>query len=147
MTTQSSEYQNAAVQSASPTQLVCMLYDTLVRDMNRAILAIEAGNIEERAAEVKHALLVLQQLEAFLDMEKGGEPAANLSRFYAVLRNNIMKAHAEVDAERFRNQIALILWVRSAWEQVEGPGSQSPDRGGDNKPKGEKANQSLSCSV
>ena len=139
MTTQS-EYRNSAVQSATPVQLVCMLYDTLVRDMNRAILAIEAGNIEERAAEVKHALLVLQQLEAFLDMENGGEPAANLSRFYAVVRNNIMKAHAKVDAERFRNQIALILWVRSGWEEAEAR-KQSESRGSSAE------NRSLSCSV
>jgi flagellar biosynthetic protein FliS len=96
-----------------------MLYDTLVRDLKRALDAIDSKNIETRAAEVKHALLVLDQLEAWLDFNNGGEAATSLSRFYAVARSRIVEGHAKVDPALFQEQIRLFLEVRSAWEQAE----------------------------
>jgi flagellar protein FliS len=120
MTPRSLEYQIAAVPGANSVQLVCMLYDTVVRDLTRAIKAIETGDVEARTSEVKHALLVLQQLEAFLDMENGGDAAVNLSRFYTLARATIMTGQAKIDASLFQQQIALFLDVRSAWEQVSG---------------------------
>jgi flagellar secretion chaperone FliS len=150
MTPQSLEYQIAAVPGANSVQLVCMLYDTVVRDLTRAIKAIETGDVEARTSEVKHALLVLQQLEAFLDMENGGEAAVNLSRFYALSRAMIMQGQGKIDASLFRKQIELFLDVRSAWEQSNArgpePSERTPVRATDDS---ENSNglQSLSCSV
>jgi flagellar protein FliS len=113
------QYRTAAVQSATPVQLVCMLYDTLVRDLGRALAAIVSKDVETRATEIKHALLVLDQLEASLDFVHGGDSATHLSRFYAVARTRIMEGHAKVDPVLFQEQIRLFLDVRSAWEQVD----------------------------
>jgi flagellar protein FliS len=150
MTPQSLEYQIAAVPGANSVQLVCMLYDTVVRDLTRAIKAIETGDVEARTSEVKHALLVLQQLEAFLDMENGGEAAVNLSRFYALSRAMIMQGQGKIDASLFQKQIALFLDVRSAWEQVNARGAEpseiAPMRIADDS-ENSTGRQSLSCSV
>jgi flagellar protein FliS len=113
------QYRTAAVLSATPVQLVCMLYDTLVRDLGRALVAIVSKDVETRASEVKHALLVLDQLEASLDFVHGGDSATHLSRFYAVATARIMEGHAKVDPALFQEQIRLFLEVRSAWEQVD----------------------------
>ena len=134
------EYRAAAVQSATPVQLVCLLYDTLVRDLTRALGAIEGQNVETRAFEVKHALLVLDQLEAFLDPVNGGETAAALSRFHANARVRIMEGHGKVDPALFQEQIRLFLEVRSAWEKVD------PARTGVPR-QAEHAGSGLSCSV
>ena len=150
MTPQSLEYQLAAVPSANSVQLVCMLYDTVVRDLTRAIKAIETGDVEARTSEVKHALLVLQQLEAFLDMENGGEAAVNLSRFYAISRAMIMQGQGKIDASLFQKQIVLFLDVRSAWEQANvraaEPSEPAPVRTVDDSESSNRR-QSLSCSV
>jgi flagellar protein FliS len=119
MTSETLQYRAAAVQSATPIQLVCMLYDTLVRDLGRALAAIVSKDVETRAVEVKHALLVLDQLESSLDFTHGGDSATTLSRFYAVARARIMEGHAKVDPALFQEQIRLFLEVRSAWEQVD----------------------------
>jgi flagellar secretion chaperone FliS len=147
MNSETLQYRAAAVQSATPVQLVCMLYDTVVRDLGRALDAIKSNNVETRSAEIKHALLVLDQLDAFLDEHSGGEAAANLSRFYAVARSRIVEGHAKVDGALFREQIRLFQEVRSAWEKVDPSRSVRTD---DNLPSGpEKAATSsgLSCSA
>ena len=111
-------YQEAAVRNASPIELVIMLYDILARDLHGAIEAMEAGNIELRSAKVKHGLLALQQLEGTLNMDEGGELATNMSRFYSMLRSQMMKAQVQQDAGILRELVQLLFNVREAWVEV-----------------------------
>ena len=114
-------YMRTAAQNATPAGLVIILYDLLVHDLEQAIAAFAARDIERRTSEVKHAFLVLQQLEGSLNMEEGDEAARNLSKFYSVLRRNILHAQIKADPEILRAQIVLVLDVRGAWQQVDKP--------------------------
>jgi len=111
-------YQEAAVRNASAIELVVMLYDILARDLHGAIEAMEAGNIEARTAKLKHGFLALQQLEGMLRMDEGGELAAQMSRFYVMLRAQMMKAQVQRDPEILQELIQLLFSVREAWVEV-----------------------------
>lgn len=112
-------YMRTAAQNASPAGLVVILYDLLVHDLEQAIAAFAEQNIERRTKEIKHAFLVLQQLEGSMDMEQ--DAAHNLSRFYSALRRNILQAQIKADPGILRKQIDLVLDVRRAWQQVDKP--------------------------
>ena len=71
-------YVKAAVENASSAGLVVILYDQLIKDLQGAIVAMQKNNVEERAAELKHGFLVLEQLEGSLNMENGGDAARHL---------------------------------------------------------------------
>ncbi|HEY1802515.1 MAG TPA: flagellar export chaperone FliS [Terriglobales bacterium] len=114
-------YRKAAIQNATSVGLVIIMYDMLAADLRRAIEAMQAGDVEKRSAELKHAFLVLLQLEGSLDMEKGDQAARNLSQFYSVARAKILEAHIKVSAQMLQRQIDLIVDVRSAWEKVNTP--------------------------
>ena len=116
-------YLRAGVQSASPVQLVIVLYDLLIAALTGAINAIAKNDIEERSREVKRAFLVLGHMETSLNMEAGGAAARNLAGFYAALRSNIMTAHARADRPLLEKQIQLLFQVRGAWAQVDKPDS------------------------
>ena len=107
------------MQSATPVGLVIILYDLLVGDLRRAVAAMRAHEIEARCAELKHAFLVLQQLEGSLDVEKGGEAARALSRYYSFIRAQLMQAQLQNKPELLDRQIDLILDVRGAWVEVD----------------------------
>jgi flagellar secretion chaperone FliS len=111
-------YQEAAVRNANAIDLVIMLYDILARDLHGAIEAMESGNIEVRTARLKHGFLALQQLEGSLQMDEGGELAVDMSRFYAMLRNQMLKAQVEKDPGVLRELIQLLFSVREAWVEV-----------------------------
>ncbi len=113
-------YQEAAVGNANAIELVIMLYDILARDLRGAIEAMEAGNIELRSARLKHGFLALQQLEGSLNMDEGGEMAANMSRYYSMLRAQMMKAQIEQDAGVLRELVQLLFSVREAWVELNG---------------------------
>ena len=87
-----SRYLRAAVEGASSVGMVTMLYDRLVADLQRAIVAIQQHDIETRCAQMKHAFLIVQQLEGSLDHENGGEAARNLSALYSYARAKMLEA-------------------------------------------------------
>lgn len=110
-------YRRSAVQNASPIQLVLMLYDILVKDLRNLADQVEARDYQEQTAAIRHALLVLQQLEGSLDPHHGGVLVESLSRFYAMVRASMLRAQAEQSIHLIDHLIALVLQVRSSFEE------------------------------
>ena len=119
-------YQNAAVQSAGPIGLVILLYDRLVRDLRETIAAIRSSDIEARCRAANHAFLVLQQLEASLDMGNGGETARSLAKVYAHARAKLLEAQIRLDPEILTRQIDTLLQLREAWNRADCPTTAAP---------------------
>jgi flagellar protein FliS len=119
-------YQEAAVRNANAIELVVMLYDILVRDLQAAAEAIEAGSVELRTAKLKHGFLALQQLEGTLNLDSGSEYDINMSRFYSMLRAKMMTAQVRQDAAILRELIQLLFSVREAWSELNGQQTPSP---------------------
>src|SRR5271165_807496 len=112
-------YRRSAIEGASPIGLMIALFDTLVGDLRRAVLALRKNDIETRCRELNHATLVLGQLNEWVDLENGGESAQTLSRFYAYLRAKMMEAAVTKSAMLLETQIDMILHVRSAWQKLD----------------------------
>ncbi|HEU5402593.1 MAG TPA: flagellar export chaperone FliS [Terriglobales bacterium] len=113
-----SSYREAAVRGAGQVELAVMLYDILLDDMQRAIAAIHARDIETRTSEIKHALSVLEHLQGTLNFDQGGEAARNMDRLYSIVRAKLLEAHIKTSAEILQKQIDLLVPVREAWKQV-----------------------------
>lgn len=118
MTTELS-YRQSSIAGASSIGLMIILFDTLVGDLRRASVAIHKNDIEARCKELNHAALVLAQLEAWVDLKNGGEPAETLSRFYAYLRAKMLEASIKKDTAEIDKQIEMVLHVRSSWQQLD----------------------------
>ena len=140
-------YLRATVQNATPAGLVIVLYDLLVHDLEQAIAGFASGDIEGRTAEIKHAFLVLQQLEGSLDMENGGQAAKNLAAFYATVRCKILEAQIKASPEILRRQIELVFNVRQAWQQVDKPNLGSPSSSAAQASSGPETNHSKAAAA
>lgn len=112
-------YKLSAIEGASPIGLMVVLFDTLAGDLRRAATALTQHDIETRCKEFNHAMLVLGQLESWVDLEKGGESARNLVGFYAYLRAKMMEAAAAQSHKPLEAPIEMILQVRTAWHQID----------------------------
>ena len=119
LTETSLSYRKSAIEGASSIGLMIALFDTLAGDLRRAAAALRKNDIEARSRELNHAMLVIGQLESWLDLNNGGESALTLSRFYAYLRAKMMEAAVAKSAGILDAQIEMILHVRSAWQQLD----------------------------
>ncbi len=104
-----------------------VLFDTLAGDFRRAAGALRKNDMETRCKELNHATLVLSQLESWVDLKNGGEPAETLSRFYAYLRAKMLETSINKDAAELEKQIEMILHVRSAWQQLDTSPPPAPE--------------------
>ena len=111
-------YRETEALTTDPVGMVVVLYEMLLKDLRRALSAIAVGDIEARAAAVRHSLLVLQQLQSTLDFQRGGVVAENLDRFYNFSRAKLLEAQIKVSPEIFEQQITFVSGIRDAWEEV-----------------------------
>lgn len=112
-------YQHASVVGASPVGQIVALYDTILRDFGRALVAQKVRNIEARDFELNHALTVIGHLQCVLDHEHGGEPAKHFEQFYNVTRGMIVRACARATPEAIEELIELYAGVRQAWYRAD----------------------------
>ena len=111
-------YQESAVRGATPLELVILLYDSAIEDMRRALTAMQKSEIENRSAQIAHALMVLQQLQGTLDFERGGSAARQFEQFYNLVRAKLLEAQIRGSSELMRQQIRCMSEVRDSWQQA-----------------------------
>jgi flagellar protein FliS len=114
---QNLNYQQQSVTGKNGVELIVALYDGMVRFLNRAIIATESGDVQERRIAVKRVLDILMHLQSRLRMEAGG-PTKTLAEFYAAIFALCLEGSRLSSADRFRKAIECILNVREAWQQV-----------------------------
>ncbi|MGC2193124.1 MAG: flagellar export chaperone FliS [Terriglobales bacterium] len=112
-------YRESAARVTTPVGRVVLLYEQAIQDLGGAVAAIGSQEIEPRTQKIGHALLVIGQLQACLDLERGGEVGRNLDRFYALVRQRLLEAQINASAVILREQMDLLLSVRAAWIEVE----------------------------
>lgn len=132
--TASLEYKRAATQHASVVGLVVALHDTLIGDLLRAAEAIEKNDIQTRCDQLIHGFKVLQQLDAMLDMQNGGQAAINVRRFYMHVRGQMMAAQFNLSAQTLYHQGNLVFEVRQAWHQLDSSSEKLRDSGSSGVP-------------
>jgi flagellar secretion chaperone FliS len=112
-------YRENVVCSATPIELIVILFDTAINDMRRAAAAANSGDREERAEAIRHAMRVLQQLQGTLDFEKGGQVARQFEQFYNLVRAKLLEASLHNASEPIQQQIQFMSEVRDCWAEAE----------------------------
>jgi len=119
-------YRESEIAADNPVRLVILLYDQLLRDLQRALDAIATRDVQRRSRELDHALVVVGQLQGTINLENGGEVARTLDHFYDIVRGNLLFAASKGSAEILEDQRKQILAVREVWLEVERQQVPSP---------------------
>jgi flagellar protein FliS len=105
----------SAVASASPHQLIAMLYDGALSALASAKGCIVRNDIEGRAKFLNKANAIVLGLRDFLDVEKGGEIAENLNNLYDYIIRGIIEANRDQNADKAQELIELLLELKQGW--------------------------------
>lgn len=114
----------SAVMSASPHQLITMLFDGAKSAMIRARILMQQGDIPGKGMALSKAIdIITNGLKAGLDVESGGELAENLAALYDYMAQRLLQANLRNDEEAILEVEALLENIADAWKQI-GPGYQ-----------------------
>lgn len=116
----------SAVLSASPHQLVVLLFDGALSALKRAIILMEQGDIPGKGQALSKAINIISNgLRAGLNHEIGGDLSANLDDLYEYMTRRLLEANLRNDAEAIAEVEGLLFNIADAWKQI-GP-TQSQD--------------------
>ncbi len=112
------QYRATAVETASPVQLVTMLYQGVLRFTLRGIQGIEQGNVERAHEGLTRAQAIIIELAAHLDMEAGGEIAKNLNALYLYTHQRLVEANCKKAVEPAEEVVRLFRELLPAWQAL-----------------------------
>lgn len=108
-----------SVMGSNPHQLVGLLFDALQQSLAAAKSSILSGDISTKGRSISRAVRILEEgLKAGLDIERGGDLAANLRSLYDFCIFRITEANLRNDAAMIDEVIRLIHPVADGWNQI-----------------------------
>ncbi len=113
-------YQQTAIGTQSKGRLIVMLYDGAIKFMKLAIRELEAGDHAAKGQYINRAQDVIDELNAVLDMEAGGEIASNLRKLYLFMHRRLNEANAKRDPQMIREVITLMEELNQSWRAITG---------------------------
>ncbi|WP_114088988.1 flagellar export chaperone FliS [Thalassospira profundimaris] len=108
-------YGDQQVNTASPAQMVYMLYNKAISVLQEAIKAIEENDIQTRCNANCRAMEIIAHLQGTLDLDQGGEIARNLQEIYRFSLVHLMKVDRHNDAQAAQDVIGLLTPMRDSW--------------------------------
>jgi flagellar protein FliS len=111
-------YRTTEVQSRTPLELVTMLYDGALRFLASARDAIARNDIPARRDALNRALAIIAELQSTLNMEGGGEVAAELDRLYEYATLRLLDAAMRNDAAPVDEVRRIFEILRDGWARI-----------------------------
>lgn len=116
-------YRSNAVLTASPGQLVLMLYDGALKSL---VLAQEAfaqpaetpHRIEQINQHLLKAQAIIAELKSGLNMREGGEFAQTMNRLYEYHNRRLFNANLHKDPAPVAEVERLLREIRDAWAEM-----------------------------
>lgn len=116
--TEYSQYLHNQIFSASPEQLLIMLYDGAIRFTRQAILGAEENNLEMMTYGIRRAMAIITEFSNTLNHEIGGAIAGNLDALYTFMIRELTLANLRRDAEKLRVVENLLTSLRATWVEA-----------------------------
>jgi len=120
---------HTGVESASAHKLVLMLMDGAQEKISTAGGHMQRGDLAAKGENIGWAISILGGLRDSLNMEAGGDLAANLDGLYEYMSRRLVEANRDDDPQALHEVQGLLNEIRSGWlgirQQAEAIASQA----------------------
>lgn len=116
------QYQNVNTQAqavdASPHRLIQMLFEGGLTRIAQARGAMERGQTAQKGELIGKAIGIVGGLREGLDLQQGGELAANLDSLYQYMVARLLEANVKNKAEPLDEVAGLLREVKTGWDAI-----------------------------
>ncbi len=113
-----SRYRGVQLNTASPAQLVVMLYDGVLRFVGEADEAYGRDDRARAGDRIGRAMAIIDELAATLDPTHAPELAENLLSLYGFCKRRLFDANLGRDRKALADVTASLTPLRDAWATV-----------------------------
>ena len=115
-------YRQVATKTATPGQLVLMLFDGALRFLDKALVGFDLDDPLDSNLAINNNILkaqeILRELNMSLNMEKGGEFATTMRRLYNYYDLQLSQSNLRKDPSGVELVIRLLSVIRGAWAEM-----------------------------
>lgn len=108
----------AKAATASPYELVLVLFDGLLDELARTRGHIEAKRYQEKGRSLEKCMNILNGLNSALDYDSGGEVVQGLSRLYDYCIYRLSDVSVSLSLEGLEEVVQLLGVIREGWDGV-----------------------------
>lgn len=109
-------YASSKVLTASPAELVLMLYDGAIKFCNIAIMGIEENDIQKTHNNIIKVENIISEFRATLDHKY--PVAEDFDRVYEYLNRRLQEANIKKDVEILNEVLMHLRTMRDTWKEV-----------------------------
>ncbi len=111
-------HNESGLTDASPHHLIQMLMDGFLARVNTAKGAMVRSDMELKSVYISRAMAIVGGLNEAIDLEKGGEIAANLNQLYSYINRRLLQASCENSVEILDEVASLMREIKEGWDAI-----------------------------
>lgn len=110
------QYMNSKMMTATPEQLIMMLYDGAIKFCNLAIMGIESSDIVKAHKNIMKVERIIDELRNSLDFNY--PVAKEFENVYQYLYDRLIQANLKKDRDIMEEVLEHLRTMRETWEEV-----------------------------
>lgn len=112
------QYQTNNITTATPEKLMIMLFDGAVQFLQKAKVAIDEKNLQERATNIEAARKIIRELMRTIDLENGNDVSKSLFRLYNKMAMKLIKANVSKNLSLIDDVIVDLTNIRWGFQKA-----------------------------
>jgi len=112
------QYFEQMVLSASPVELIRLLYQKAIASTRNAREHLKCGRIPERCSAINNAYLVLSELAGALRKDEAPELTKRLAALYVYMQGRLIEANVKQLDEPLADVLGLLITLAEPWSAV-----------------------------
>ncbi len=112
------KYQQTDLLNLTPAEIVDRLFKGLFSAINEAEEAMDQKLTARKGEKISRAIAIAGELQASLDMEKGGEISERLYQLYDFVIRELLLANLENSTKRLKTVKTVIRPIMDGWSQI-----------------------------
>lgn len=108
-------YKNSAIKTATPEQVLLMLYEGAIKAAKLARTAIDTNNVPEKCKQITKVHDIVIELNSSLDHKKSPAVAEQLASLYEFCSAQLLKANMNNDVASLDNVIKILGTLYEGW--------------------------------
>ncbi len=108
----------ARIESASPGQLVVLLFEGLLRSLVEVRSAIVEKNFQKKGEKLSSAMSIVLTLRESLDDSVDSDLPHNVDLLYDYIQRKMIEINQTMDINSLDEIVDLVITLKSGWDQI-----------------------------
>ena len=109
------KYKSTSITTATPEQVLLMLYESAIKSGKLAKVALEKGMIAEKCKHIMKVHDIVSELKNTLDHAKGPKVAEQLDGLYDYCISQLLKANVENSVTALDSVVKVLTTLYEGW--------------------------------